>query len=123
MGKGKIIGVQKLLASNISNGVLPLDDKTLIFVKQKHPASSEFNKEVLLIREKPSVHPVVFKDIDESMVKEAALKAKGGSSSSGLDADGWRMVLVFKSYGTTKPYLRGAFASDIKKNMHWIAPC
>ena len=104
------------MASNNSNGVLPLDDKTLSFVKQKHPASSELNKEVLLIREKPSVHPVVFKDIDESMVKEAAL------SSSGLDADGWRMILVFKSYGTIKPYLRGAFASDIKKNMRWIAP-
>ena len=42
----------------------------------------------MLIGEQPPVHPVVFEDIDESKVKEAALKIKGGSGPSGLDADG-----------------------------------
>ena len=75
-------GALKLLTSNISNGILPLDDKTLSLVKQKHPASSELTEEVLLRGEKPSVHLVVFEDIDEDMVKEAALKTKGGSGPS-----------------------------------------
>ena len=75
-------GALKLLISNISNGILPLDDKTLSLVKQKHPASSELTEEVLLRGEKPSVHLVVFEDIDEDMVKEAALKTKGGSGPS-----------------------------------------
>ena len=58
-------GALKLLTSNISNGILPLDDKTLSLLKQKHPTSSELNEEVLLRGKKPSVHPVVFEDIDQ----------------------------------------------------------
>ena len=58
-------GALKLLRSNISNGILPLDNKTLSLLKQKHPASSELNEEVLLRGKKPSVHPVVFEDIDQ----------------------------------------------------------
>ena len=83
--------------SNISNGILPLDDKTLSLLKQKHPVSSELSEELLLTGEKLSVHPVVFEDIDENMVKEAALKTKSSSGLSELDADGWRKILVSKS--------------------------
>ena len=105
----------KLLTNNISNGILPLDDMTLSFLKQKRQASSELNEEVLLRGEKRSVHFVVFEDIDESMVKEAALKTKGGSGPSGLDAGGWREILVSKTYGTINADLRRAFTNVIKK--------
>ena len=59
-------------------------------LKQKHPASSELNEEVLVRGENPSVHPEVFEDIDESVLtKDAALKVfKRGSGSSRLEADG-----------------------------------
>ena len=80
-------GTLKLLTSNISNGILPLDDKTLSLLKSKHPASSELNEVVLQRAEKPSVHPVVFEVIYKSMVKEAALKTKGGSGPLRLNAD------------------------------------
>ena len=93
MEKGNVNGSLKLLASNISNGILPLDDKTLSLLRQKHPASSELNEGVLLRGEKPSAYPVVIEGIDESMVREAALKTKVGSDPSGLDADGWRKIL------------------------------
>ena len=63
--KGNVDGALKLLRSNISNDILPLDDKTLSLLKQKRPASSELNEEVLLRGKKPSVHPVVFEDIDQ----------------------------------------------------------
>ena len=115
MEKGNVNGALKLLTSNISNGIPPLDERTLSLLKQKHPESSELNEEVLLRGEKPPVHPVVFEDIDESMVKEAALNTKGGSAPSGLDADGWRKIFVSKSYGTINVDLRRAFANVIKK--------
>lgn len=76
------------------NGLLPVDDKSFSFLKQKHPASSELNEEVLLRVEKPSVHPAVFEDVDQSMVKEAVLKNKGGPGPSELDADGWRKIFA-----------------------------
>ena len=113
MEKGNVNSALKLLTSNISNGISPLDDKTLSLLKQKHPPSSELNEEVLLRGEKPSVHSVVFEDIDESMVKEAALKTKGDSDLSGLDAAEWRKILVSKSYGTINTDLRRAFANFI----------
>ena len=65
--------------------------------------------------EKASVHPAVFEDIDKKMVKEAALKTKGGSGPSGLDAHGRRRILVFKSSGMINADLRRAFANVIKK--------
>ena len=76
--------------------------------------SSELNEEVLLRGEKQSVHPVVFDDIDESIVKEAALKTKGGSGPSELDADGWRKER-FLSCEKINADLRRAFANIIKK--------
>ena len=76
---------------------------------------SKLNEEVLLRREKPSVHPVVFEDIDKNMVKEAALETKGGSDPSGLDADGWRKILVSKSYREINADLRRAFVNVIKQ--------
>ena len=118
MEKGNVNGALKLLTSNVSNGILPLDDTNLSLLKQKHPASSHFNEEVLLRGEKPSVHPLVFEDIDNRMVKEAALKTKGVSGLLGLHADGWRKILVSKSYGKINADLRKAFANVIKKNMH-----
>ena len=54
MEKGNVNGALKLLTSNISNGMLPLDDKTLSLLKQKHPASCELNEEVLL-RERKTI--------------------------------------------------------------------
>ena len=113
--KGNVNGALKLFTSNISNGILPLDDKTLSLLKQKHPASSELNEKVLLRGEKPSVHPLVFEDIDEAMVKEAVLRTKCGSGPSGLDADGWREILVSKSYRTINADLTRAFDNVIEK--------
>ena len=56
MEKGNVNGALKLLTSNISNGILPLDDKTLTLLKEQHPASSELNERVLLRREN---HPYI----------------------------------------------------------------
>ena len=74
MDKGNVNDTLKLLTSNMSNSILlPLDDKTFSLLKAKHPASSELNEEILSRVEKASVHPVVFEDIDDCMVKDAAL--------------------------------------------------
>ena len=73
MDKGNVNNTLKLLTSNMSNSILPLDDKTFSLLKAKHPASSELNEEILSRVEKASVHPVVFEDIDDCMVKDAAL--------------------------------------------------
>ena len=41
MGKGNVKGALKVLTENVSNGILPLTDKTLKMLKQKHPEANE----------------------------------------------------------------------------------
>ena len=49
------------------------------------------------------------------MIKMAPVKAKGRSIPSALAADGWKRMLVSKSYSTRNIDWRTAFANDIKK--------
>ena len=79
MEKRNVNGALKSLTSNMSNYILHLDDKTLSILKENHPASRQLHESIMLRAEKPSVHLVVFNDIDTSMVKDVALKTKGGS--------------------------------------------
>ena len=46
--KGNINSAMKLLADNMQNGILPLNDQTLYQIKQKHPHGKDAHPEVLL---------------------------------------------------------------------------
>ena len=46
--KGNINGAIKLLTNNMQNGVLPLNEKTLELMRQKHPKVSPATESVLL---------------------------------------------------------------------------
>ena len=52
--------------------------------------------DVLLTGVPQDVHPMMFTGIDEEMIRKAAIKTKGGSGPSAMDADGWRRILMFK---------------------------
>ena len=44
----------------------------------------------------PFSDPIIFKSIDEATIAAAALRAKGAAEPSGMNADGWRRLLVSK---------------------------
>ena len=46
MRKGNINSAIKVLADNMQNGILPLNDKTLHRIKQKHPHGKDANTDV-----------------------------------------------------------------------------
>ena len=87
MSKSNVNGVLKLLASNMSNGILPLINATLQLLKQNHPESRESPLEVLIEGQITQVNPFIYNDIVESLILKAATLMKGGSAPSGLDAD------------------------------------
>ena len=93
MQKGNVNGALKLLTNN-SNEILPLKDKPLQLLHEKHPESKEATRDILLQRPIRQVHPVVYDDLDEALLMKAAMKTKGGPEPSGLDADDWRRILV-----------------------------
>ena len=115
MNKGNVNGPLKLLTNSMSNGILPLSNKTLDLLKQKHPELKESSPKTLLQGPFRPIHPVAHDDIDKSLVMRAAMLTKGGSGPSGLDADGWRGILTSKQFGNSSSDLRKTFANFIKK--------
>ncbi len=68
----------------------------------------EADKEILIARQVPFVDPAMFSIIDESTIARAALHTKDAAGPSGLDADGWRRILVSKNFGTAGTELRSS---------------
>ena len=115
MSRDNVNGTLKLLKNNISNGILPLTDTALQLRKQKHPDSREPPLKVLVEGPIRRIHPVVYDDIDESLILKAATLMKGGSGPSGFDADELRRILTSREFGTSSTDLRKTFAQRIKR--------
>ena len=115
MHKGNVTNAMKLLTDNMQIGILPLNQKTLHQLKQKHPKGKEAELDVLLADTPEQVHPIKFDAIDADLVKGAAVRTRGGAGPSGLDADGWRRLLITKQFGTSSTDLCKAIAEVIKK--------
>ena len=94
MQKGEVNAALKLLTNNMSNGILPLNDDTLLLLEQKHPEASELQQGILLDQPPMRIHPIVYDVIDEELVLNVASLTKGGSDPSGMDAEGWRRINV-----------------------------
>ena len=115
MKKGNINAAVKLLANNMPDGTLPLNNETLNKLKEKLPKSKNANNDVLLTGVPQDVYPIMFASIDEEMIRRAAIKTKGGSGPSAMDADGWRRILCSNNFGDANVDLRKAIANFIKK--------
>ena len=110
MSKGNINGAIKLLAQNMEKGILPLDDKTLKLLKQKHPDGTNSLDHVLLDDIPTKLHSVRFDEIDSEHIRLSALKTRGGAGPSGLDGDGWRRILTSNSFGNEPSELCSSIA-------------
>ena len=100
MSNGNINGAIKLLSDNMQNGILPLNDETLKLLKQKHPDRKAPTNDASLSDTPIQIHSVRFEDIDSDMIRQSALKTRGGAGPSGLDRDGWRRILTSNCFGT-----------------------
>ena len=115
MRKGNINSAIKLLANNMQNGILPLNDKTLHRIKQKHPHGKDAHPDILLPDIPEEIHPIKFHQINVESVKKAIFKIKGAAGSSSLDADGWKWILTSNQFGNSSNDLCKTFAEVIKK--------
>ncbi|XP_057307912.1 uncharacterized protein LOC130645822 [Hydractinia symbiolongicarpus] len=116
MQKGNINSDLRLLTDNMTQGILPLNDETLLLLlEQKHPDQGNLSEDTLIDQPSQRIDDIVFDITDEDMVLKAATYTKGGSGPSGLDADGWRRILCSSTFGTTNTDLRKAIAELTKK--------
>ena len=76
----------------------------------------EANENVILHGPRPTVNPIVYDIIDESLVLKAAQKTRKGSGPSGFDTDGWRKPLPSRVYSEDGRDLRKAVVNVTKKS-------
>ena len=93
-------------ADNMSNGILPLKDKTLHLLHTKHPEMQNAREEVLRQGPIKQVHPVLYEAIEETLISKAAFKTKGGCGTSVFDAENWQRILVSNSFESSSLDLR-----------------
>ena len=89
MQKGEISAALNLLTNKMGHGILPLDLKTISQLVLKHPQKSCASEDILINGPIEKVHRVRFESINEELIRRAAIKTKGSSGPSGMDADGW----------------------------------
>ena len=56
------------------------------------------------------VDKVIYDDISAELIRKSAVRTKGASGPSGLDADFWRKIIGGSVFGTTSDYLCHAIA-------------
>ena len=110
MLQGKVHAALRLLEKASNLGIAEVNDLTMEHLKLLHPEPQGAAGITLATGEVPYFDPVVFSAIDEDSVAKAALKTKGAAGPSGLDADGWRRMLVSKNFGKFGKDLRTAVA-------------
>ena len=115
MEEGKVNNAMRLLQKSNNRGILPLTEETFEVLLEKHPPASKADEEVLLKDEINDIHPVIYECIDSEYVKEAAKRTKGAAGPSGLDADGWRRILLSANFGNTSEDLRKAIAQMTRR--------
>ena len=115
MSKGNVNSAIKILSSNMEEGALPLNKATIALLKVKHHVGKAASEDTELHGPLPTVENIIFDVIDDSMVLEAEKITQGGSGPSGMDANGWRRILVSRDYDEGGNDLRKAIGSLIKK--------
>eukprot|EP00794_Sanderia_malayensis_P014696 gene14696-biopygen11793 len=115
MLEGKVKAALNLLDQSTRGGVLPLSNDTILELQKKHPQAADIDESVLLQGPIPFVDPVFFENLDDSIILKAAMQTRDSSGPSGLDAEGWRRILVSKSFGNIVQNLRNSLASFARK--------
>ena len=115
MFQGKVNAALRLLDQESQGGVLPLTDDVYEDLKKKHPEAKPADASVMITGEIPFVDSALFANIDESTISRAALNTNGSAGPSGLDALGWRHILVSRNYGAAGKDLRTSLASMARK--------
>ena len=120
MRKGNVNAAINLLTADMRNNIreriLPLNNETLNLLRLKHPDSKDAHESVMLSDVPGRIHPVKFEVIDAEMIRKAAMKTRGGSGPSGLDADGWKRILLSKNFSESSSDLCQTLAK-VTKNL------
>ena len=118
---GQINSALRCLSGENGGGVLSLTDDVMKQLREKHPEAQEAHLGTLVFGPTEQVPASIFQQINEEMVREAALKTKGSGSPSGVDSNGFRRMMasvVNPLKVRHKPLLRYCYYDE--KAMHRV---
>ena len=110
MMQGKVNAALRLLDRQETLGVAKMSEDVMTELRNLHPEAQPASADTLMSGDIPYFDPVRFTNIDDKAIATAALKTRGSAGPSGLDADGWRRMLVSKNFGKTGKDLRVSIA-------------
>ena len=82
---------------------------------EKHPKAFEASNGILIEGEIQNLQNVIYDSIDSKMVRDTIIKTRGFAGPSGLDADGWRRILMLGNFDTSREDLRKVIADMTKR--------
>ena len=77
----------KVLTNNMTNSIVPVNEKTLNSLKRKHPQLQPACEETPTNSELPLIYLIIFDSINKELLRKAAIRTTGGSGLSGLEGD------------------------------------
>ena len=109
--EGQINSALRFLSESTSGGVLPLTDEVMAQLQIKHPEPQPAKLGSLLFGPIDDEFPEsVYLGINGEMVRQAALRTKGSGGPCGVGANGFRQMLVRKSFKQSSTKLCEAIA-------------
>ena len=104
----------RYLSDDQGGGILPLSDDVMEQLKEKHPKPQVVQLGSLLFGPIKDIPDTLYYEINEDMVRDAALRTKGSCGPSGVDANSFRRILTCKSFKRSGTELCEAIASMTK---------
>ena len=74
MQNSNVNGALRLLTNSMSNGMLPLSDKTLQIPSLKLPEAQQAHRKAILQGQKKQIHSIAYEGIDEDLVEKSSTK-------------------------------------------------
>lgn len=115
MLQGKVHAAMRVLEKSSSSGIMDATAETMNELRKLHPDGKDASDIVLESGEIPYFDPLIFSNIDEESIAKAALRTKGSAGPSGMDADGWKTILLSKNFKKVGKDLRTAIALMTRK--------
>ena len=113
--RGQINSALRFLSDDVYGGVLTLTDDVMRQLHEKHPEAQDTKLGSILFGRIEEVHDSLYQQIDGEMIREAALRTKGLSGPSGVDANGFKRILTCKSFKKKSANLCDALATMTRK--------
>ena len=114
MRAGQVSAATRSLTEEARNGILPITQETMQLLKEKHPHEND-SEGIRFQGNYNPVNAVIFERITGEMVWKKAVETTGGAGPSGLNADGWRVLLSTAKCKDAAVGLRNAIATLARK--------